>query len=75
MGLVIRRSLNEDYFLIVAGNLKLWDYIRIRKSGIDKGEYGFFAEDCIEAPNGIIILRKELVDDCGGLENVINQIK
>ncbi len=75
MGLVIKRKINEEYFLFVTGELKPGDCITIRKKDIKKGYAGYFALDCIEAQKGISILRYEHIIEEGGLESVIQRIK
>ena len=75
MGLLIKSKEKEEYYLFVSGDLKLGDYIRINKKEIRNDGYGTFSRDHIEAPSGLTILRKEIVDEMGGLENVINQIR
>lgn len=75
MGLIIKRKIEEEYFLFVTGVLKPGDYIRIRKNEIGKDGNGYFARDFIEAPPGITILRDSIVAEEGGLESVIEQIK
>lgn len=74
MGRIIKRRWGEEYFLIVAGDLKLGDYIKIRKEEIGKAR-GYFSRDDIKAPPSIAILTDDLVKEKGGLESVIEQIK
>lgn len=75
MGLVITRAEDESYYLIVCKPLNPGDYVKINKSSI-RYDYGRLkARDLIDAPDDVLILRREHIEECGGLENVIRRIK
>ena len=71
MGLIISRKLEESYYLLANRQINPGEYIKIKKI-----EYsGSGTRDFIDAPESVVILREEVVDERGGLEEVIRQIK
>lgn len=75
MGLVISRGIDESYFLLANRQINPGEYIEIKRIQIRKDYSGPIAKDLIAAPMGVVILREELVDEIGGLEEVIKQMK
>ncbi|MEK6872628.1 MAG: hypothetical protein AABW90_01285 [Nanoarchaeota archaeon] len=75
MVLRVKRRNDGEYFFFVVGELKKGDYIGIKKEYIGISSQGYYAIDCIEAPKEIIILKNESVEEYGGLNSVIEQIK
>lgn len=77
MGLVLSRGVDESYFLFANGKIDQGGYIKIKKIDIYKGSNSseLSVKDLIDAPDGVTILREELVDEIGGLEEVIKQMK
>ena len=74
MGLIISRGVEESYFLIANRQINSGEYIKIRNVGFD-----IYAPDSVsnfvEASDSIVILREEIINELGGLEKVIGQIK
>ena len=75
MVLRVKRRNGGEYFLVVAGDLKKGDYIGIKKEEIGISSQGYYSIDRIEAPREIIILKNEVVEEAGGLNSIIEQIK
>ena len=75
--MAIRKSKKyaEPFFGLATLYLKKGDYIGIKKEEIGISSQGYYSIDRIEAPREIIILKNEVVEEAGGLNSIIEQIK
>jgi len=80
MGLVITRNEGESYYMIATEIVELGSYIEIKNvktssyDPINRIKHKRIGDN-INAHKGILILREEVVEKEGGLEEVIKKIK
>ena len=75
MGLVIKQNDGDSYFIIANQNIRVGEYIEIKKFDFKSFEDNYSVREYIEAPEGFTILRNKLVENEGGIENVVQNIK
>jgi len=73
MSLTINKNTNEKYYLIATEELQPGDYIKITRLYINHN--GKRIGNFIEAPESVIVLREEHIQEKGGLENIIKKLK
>jgi sRNA-binding carbon storage regulator CsrA len=75
MGLVIKQNDGDSYFIIANQDIRVGEYIEIKKFDFKSFEDKYSVREYIEAPKGFTILRNKLVENEGGIENVVQNIK
>ena len=75
MGLVIKQNDGDSYFIIANQNIRVGEYIEIKKFDFKSFEDKYSVREHIEAPEGFTILRDKLVENEGGIENIVQNIK